>query len=101
MSKAPEMLVLPLVGIDNKSRLRVRGEGNAGRRGGPPGDLYVFVSVKDHPQLRRDGTTVHSDVEVNFVQFHLDCCGEMEKSNTFQMESVCKNAQFSQMARLE
>eukprot|EP00803_Ostreobium_quekettii_P003289 evm.model.scf_2489.1 EVM.evm.TU.scf_2489.1 scf_2489:14843-21146(+) len=54
-------------GIDNNSRLRVRGEGNTGRRGGPPGDLYVFVSVKDHPKLRRDGTTVHSDVEVSYV----------------------------------
>ncbi|CAD7695774.1 unnamed protein product [Ostreobium quekettii] len=54
-------------GIDDGSRLRIRGEGNAGRRGGPPGDLYVFVSVKSHPQMRRKGTTVHTDVEVSFV----------------------------------
>jgi molecular chaperone DnaJ len=33
-------------GVDSGSRLRVRGEGNAGRKGGPPGDLYVFVAVK-------------------------------------------------------
>ncbi|KAK9829535.1 hypothetical protein WJX72_006369 [[Myrmecia] bisecta] len=54
-------------GVDSGSRLRVRGEGNAGRRGGEPGDLYVFVTVKDHPQLRREGITVHSDVEVSYV----------------------------------
>lgn len=33
-------------GVDTDSRLRVRGEGNAGRRGGPTGDLFVFISVK-------------------------------------------------------
>lgn len=54
-------------GVDNGSRLRVRGEGNAGRKGGPPGDLYVFVSVRDEPDLRRDGTTIHSDVEVSYL----------------------------------
>lgn len=54
-------------GVDNGSRLRVRGEGNAGRRGGPPGDLYVFVNVREDPDLRRDGTTIHSDVEVSYI----------------------------------
>lgn len=54
-------------GVDEGSRLRVRGEGDAGRKGGPSGDLYVFISVKAHPELRRDGTTMHSDVEINYV----------------------------------
>lgn len=54
-------------GVDSGSRLRVRGEGNAGRRGGESGDLYVFISVKDHPELRREGTTIHSDVEISYV----------------------------------
>lgn len=54
-------------GIDNGSRLRVRGEGNAGIRGGPPGDLYVFTKVKPHPTMKRDGTTIHSDVEISYT----------------------------------
>jgi len=54
-------------GVDTGSRLRVRGEGNSGRRGGESGDLYVFISVKTHPELRRDGTTIHSDVEISYV----------------------------------
>jgi molecular chaperone DnaJ len=55
-------------GVDEGSRLRVRGEGDAGRRGGEPGDLYVFISVRAHPAgLRREGTTVHSDVEISYV----------------------------------
>ncbi len=54
--------------MDAGSRLRVRGEGNVGRKGGEPGDLYVFISVKPHPAgLRREGTTIHSEVEISFV----------------------------------
>lgn len=54
-------------GVDNGSRLRVRGEGSSGRKGGSQGDLYVFVRVKEHADLRREGLTVHSDVSVSYV----------------------------------
>ena len=54
--------------MDAGSRLRVRGEGNVGRRGGETGDLYVFINVREHPAgLRREGTTIHSDVDVSYV----------------------------------
>ena len=55
-------------GVDTGTRLRVAGEGNAGLRGGPAGDLYVFLTVKSHPQLRRDGITVLSEVNVSYLQ---------------------------------
>ncbi|MEC7382058.1 MAG: molecular chaperone DnaJ [Cyanobacteriota bacterium] len=55
-------------GVDTGTRLRVAGEGNAGLRGGPSGDLYVFLTVKSHPQLRRDGITVLSEVNVSYLQ---------------------------------
>ena len=55
-------------GVDSGTRLRVAGEGNAGLRGGPSGDLYVFLTVKPHPHLRRDGLTVLSDVKVSYLQ---------------------------------
>ena len=45
-------------GIDSGSRFRVRSERNAGRRGGPPGDLYVFTEVLSDPVLKRDGTNI-------------------------------------------
>jgi molecular chaperone DnaJ len=64
-SKKINLTVPP--GVDTNSRLRVRGEGNAGRNGGPPGDLYVFIIAKDHPELSRDGVDIHSDVEINYV----------------------------------
>lgn len=53
--------------MDKGSRLRVRSEGSAGVKGGPPGDLYVFIGVKDHPEMRRDGVDIHSDVEISYV----------------------------------
>ncbi|WP_411869002.1 molecular chaperone DnaJ [Vulcanococcus limneticus] len=65
-------------GVDSGTRLRVAGEGNAGQRGGPAGDLYVFLSVQPHPTLRRDGTTIHSEVTVNYLQAILGDTIEVE-----------------------
>jgi molecular chaperone DnaJ len=42
-------------GIDDGQQLRVAGEGEAGMRGGPSGDLYVLVRIKEHPLFRREG----------------------------------------------
>ena len=55
-------------GVDTGTRLRVSGEGNAGMRGGPSGDLYVFLKVKNHPKLKRDGLTIHTEVNVSYLQ---------------------------------
>jgi molecular chaperone DnaJ len=65
-------------GVDSGTRLRVASEGNHGQRGGPPGDLYVFLSVKPHPQLRRDGVTIHSEVSLNYLQAILGDTIEVE-----------------------
>ena len=54
-------------GVDTNSRLRVREEGNAGRKNGPKGDLYVFITVREHSDLKRDGTSIHSNIEVSYV----------------------------------
>jgi len=55
-------------GVDSGTRLRVANEGNAGQRGGPAGDLYVFLTVQSHPSLRRDGINIQSEVAVNYLQ---------------------------------
>lgn len=55
-------------GVDNGSRLRVAHEGEAGLRGGPPGDLYVYIFVKAHKLFTREGTEVICEVPVSFVQ---------------------------------
>lgn len=45
-------------GVDDGTRIRVAGEGEAGTRGGPAGDLYIFVHLKSHAVFKRDGTTL-------------------------------------------
>lgn len=55
-------------GVDNGSRLRVSNEGEAGAKGGPSGDLYVYLYVKPHKFFERDGTTVLCEVPINIVQ---------------------------------
>jgi molecular chaperone DnaJ len=56
-------------GVDSGSRLRVRGEGNAGRKGGPPGDLYVFVAVTEDPDLKRfESVNVSSTVTIPYTR---------------------------------
>jgi len=56
------------VGADNGTRLRLRGEGEGGRRGGPSGDLYVVVHVRPDPRFIRNGTHLLTEMDVDFVQ---------------------------------
>ncbi|HWR38116.1 MAG TPA: molecular chaperone DnaJ [Patescibacteria group bacterium] len=58
-------------GVDNGSRLRVSREGEAGMRGGPPGDLYVYIFVKPHKLFTRDGDDILCEVPISFVQASL------------------------------
>jgi molecular chaperone DnaJ len=55
-------------GVDTGSRLRSTGNGEAGARGGPPGDLYVVLHVKAHEIFQREGDDLLCEVPVNFVQ---------------------------------
>jgi len=55
-------------GIDNGQRIAIEGQGEAGPRGGPPGDLYVAVTVKEHPELLRHGTELYHELPVTFPQ---------------------------------
>jgi molecular chaperone DnaJ len=55
-------------GVDTGSRLKLRGEGEAGLNGGPAGDLYVVLRVRDHPLFTRDGNDVICDVPIGFTQ---------------------------------
>lgn len=54
-------------GIDNGSTLRLTGEGEAGFNGGPNGDLYVHVSVKQHKVFTRQGKDLHCEIPISFV----------------------------------
>ena len=55
-------------GIDSGQRIALEGQGEAGPRGGPPGDLYVAITVREHPQLLRRGTELYHELPVTFPQ---------------------------------
>lgn len=54
-------------GVEEGTRIRLSGEGQAGMNGGPAGDLYIFLSVVPHPIFQRDGHDLHCRVPVSFV----------------------------------
>jgi molecular chaperone DnaJ len=55
-------------GVEDGTRIRLTGEGEAGTRGGPAGDLYVFLSVRRHQLFEREGSDVHCRVPISMVQ---------------------------------
>ena len=54
-------------GVDTGDRIRLTGEGEAGLHGGPPGDLYVEINVKEHNIFKRDGNDLYNEVPISFV----------------------------------
>ena len=54
-------------GVDQDDRIRLAGEGEAGVNGGPPGDLYVVVSLKAHAVFQRDGADLHCELPISFA----------------------------------
>jgi molecular chaperone DnaJ len=66
-------------GVETGNRIRLAGEGEAGLRGGPSGDLYIFVDVADHPIFTREGATLHCRVPVSMATAALG--GEVEVPN--------------------
>jgi molecular chaperone DnaJ len=54
-------------GVDTGDRVRLSGEGEAGRNGGPPGDLYVEIHVREHAIFERDGVHLSCEVPVSFA----------------------------------
>ncbi len=58
-------------GVENGTRLRVQGEGDAGARGAQSGDLYLFITVTEHSVFVRDGADLHLEVPVSFATLAL------------------------------
>ncbi|MCK5827377.1 molecular chaperone DnaJ [Candidatus Bipolaricaulota bacterium] len=53
-------------GVDNGSRLRLQGQGNAGIEGTPSGDLFIIIELIKHPSLLRDGRNIHAQVAISY-----------------------------------
>jgi molecular chaperone DnaJ len=63
-------------GVEEGTRIRLAGEGEAGVRGGPPGDLYIFLSIGGHPFFQREGADLHCRLPISMVAATLG--GEFE-----------------------
>ncbi len=64
-------------GVDNGMRLRMGGYGDAGEGGGPPGDLYVYISVRNHELFERDGDDILIELPISFSEAALGTKKEM------------------------
>jgi molecular chaperone DnaJ len=60
-------------GVDNGTRLRVSGEGDAGVRSGTPGDLYVYLFVESDKEFTREGVNIKSEITISYLQAILGC----------------------------
>ncbi len=55
-------------GVETGNTIRLTGEGELGEYGGPPGDLYIYLTVEDHPLFKREGQDIILEIPVSFVQ---------------------------------
>lgn len=58
-------------GVEDETRMRISGEGEAGLRGGPNGDLYIFISVKEHKLYEREGANLYANIPISM------CCAAL------------------------
>lgn len=76
VQKSKKLKITVPAGVDNGTRLRVSGEGDAGMRAGPPGDLYVYLFVNEDANFKRDGINILSELKISYLQAilgaHLD-----------------------------
>ncbi|HEX8435181.1 J domain-containing protein [Archangium sp.] len=83
-------------GVQTGSKIRLSGQGAAGSRGGPPGDLYIETIVADHPLVRREGDDLYMDLPVTVSEAML---GAEVRVPTFQGEVTVKVPEGSQSGR--
>jgi len=67
VSKTKQIKVTIPPGVEDGNKLRVRGEGDAGPNGGPSGDLYIFLRVKEDSKFRREGPEIYSEESISYV----------------------------------
>ena len=87
-------------GVDNGTHLRLTGEGQPGAKGGPPGDLYVVIKVKEHPIFDREGNDLHCTVPVNVAQASLGVDVDVLTFDGLKAVKIPEGAQHGSTVRL-
>lgn len=87
-------------GVDDGSRLRVAGEGEGGTNGGPAGDLYVFISVNDHPKFNRRDQDIHSEHAISVTHAALGGDAKVDTIDGVESLRIPAGTQPNQVFRL-
>jgi len=87
-------------GVETGTRLKLVGEGGAGINGGPPGDLYVVIEVKEHPYFQRRGDDIHCQLPITFSQAALGADLEVETLEGREKITVAEGTQSGELLYL-
>lgn len=87
-------------GVDTGSKIRVAGKGEAGRNGGPPGDLYIITKVRSHPLYERKGDNLYLDLPITVTEAALGASIEVQTLEGPVMMKVPPGTQSGQTFRL-
>ncbi len=88
-------------GVDTGSKLRIRSEGEEGERGGPPGDLFVFIYVEPHDFFSREGDDVICQVPISFTQAALGTEIEVPTLNGAKNLKIPKGTESGEIFRIK
>lgn len=100
MDREHKLLVKVPAGVEEGTRIRYQGEGDAGKYGGPSGDLYVVLSVKKHKFFERDGDDLHCVMPVSFPQAALGTELEIETLEGVETIKIPEGTQSGKAFRL-
>ncbi len=95
-----KLLITVPAGVDNGTQLRLNGEGEAGGKGAPAGDLYVDLRVKADPRFERNGSNLYGELEINYLQALLGAEVEAETLRGKKTVSIPKGCQHGQELHL-
>jgi len=88
-------------GVDTGSKLRIRGEGEEGERGGPPGDLFVFIYVEPHDFFTREGDDIICQIPLSFPQATLGTELEVPTLNGKRSLTIPKGTETNEVFRIK
>ncbi len=88
-------------GVDTGSKLRIRGEGEEGERGGPPGDLLIFLYVEPHDFFSRDGDDIICQIPISFTQAALGSEIEVPTLNGRKSLTIPKGTESGEIFRIK
>lgn len=99
-SKHRKIRVTIPAGVDSGTRLRVSGEGEGGYRGGPSGDLYVEIQVRDHERFERRDTDLIGELKVSYIKAILGGEIEVDTVTGQEMIMIPKGSQVGDLIKL-